>query len=254
MNKNLNDLIKRYTIKYDRKIKNICDPLKNHLQIPHFYYYSIEEDGHFGIIGNYPEQLEFYYHENFYLNEPYLIHPKFLRTGCVIVKSVQDPLDLKIYREKFFVEDLFIMIKKTARGFDGFIFSDPNLNEQNSAKYIHNLELLQKFTNHFKREAQPILKAIWEEKYNIHSAKGDAFLKSTPSLPLYKDDNHIQGFINALLPLTKRERQCLECYQKGHTSQATGAMLGISQRTVEHYFESIKNKLRVSSKRDLLDF
>ena len=74
MNTDLNELIKRYTIKHDQRIKKICAPLKDYLGISTFAYYTIEQDGRFAIISNYPEQLDFFYSEKLYLNCP-CIHP-----------------------------------------------------------------------------------------------------------------------------------------------------------------------------------
>lgn len=48
--------------------------------------------------------------------------------------------------------------------------------------------------------------------------------------------------------LTPRERQVLALVVDGNTNQAIGAALGISEKTVEKYLESIFNKLNVSSR------
>lgn len=54
-----------------------------------------------------------------------------------------------------------------------------------------------------------------------------------------------------LLQLSKREKQCLVLLRQGHTFQAIGAKLKLSARTVEHYIESVKNKLGVDTRSEL---
>lgn len=51
--------------------------------------------------------------------------------------------------------------------------------------------------------------------------------------------------------LTEREKACLNLLVKGNTSRETAAVLFISPRTVEYYFENIKNKLACSNKKEV---
>lgn len=51
--------------------------------------------------------------------------------------------------------------------------------------------------------------------------------------------------------LSSREKHCLKLFVSGKTAKESAAILFISHRTVEYYFENIKNKLDVSSKKEL---
>lgn len=51
--------------------------------------------------------------------------------------------------------------------------------------------------------------------------------------------------------LSARERDCLKLLVRGKTAKDTAAELFVSSRTVEYYFENIKDKLGCSSKREL---
>lgn len=62
-----------------------------------------------------------------------------------------------------------------------------------------------------------------------------------------KDD--LMGF--ASCHLSKRERQCLSHLLLGKTAKETASLLQISFRTVEYYFENLKDKLGCFSKREL---
>ncbi len=58
-------------------------------------------------------------------------------------------------------------------------------------------------------------------------------------------------YLDQVPTLSKRERQCLRCLLEGRTAKETAALYKISHRTVEAYFEKIKEKLNCTSKRDL---
>lgn len=52
--------------------------------------------------------------------------------------------------------------------------------------------------------------------------------------------------------LSKRERQCLRALLVGETAKEVALEYGLSYRTIESYYENLKNKLNCQSKRDLL--
>ena len=51
--------------------------------------------------------------------------------------------------------------------------------------------------------------------------------------------------------LSRRERECLEFLLQGKTAKETAALLALSARTVESYFEILKKKLKCSNKGQL---
>lgn len=52
--------------------------------------------------------------------------------------------------------------------------------------------------------------------------------------------------------LSKRQLDCLACLVKGFTGKQTSNALKLSQRTVEHYVEAIKLKMKCSRRSDLI--
>ena len=53
------------------------------------------------------------------------------------------------------------------------------------------------------------------------------------------------------MTLSKREKQCLVLLKDGHTYHTIGLALGLSECTIEHYLESVKNKLNVEARTEL---
>lgn len=255
MTEKLESLVQRYSIKYDRKLKRNCAPLKNHFDISIFTYYRIENDGNFIVLSNYPEELEYYYSQKLYLHNPYLVQPSLLRSGCVVISSTHDSAFQQYENDcysKYDMMDPFLIIQKKENFVDGFFFANIK-SHKNPVDFYSNSEPLKKFGNYFIQENQTLIDSMRKDGFNLLEEKGEAFLKRDPNELLSNHNPHIQSFLKEIDPLSKRERQCLELFKEGHSAQATGAILGLSQRTVEHYFEKIKDKLDCNSKWELLN-
>ena len=259
---NLYDLIKRYSIKHDYKIKNICNPLKDCLGVSNFGYYFIENDGRFGMLGTDNSLLEYYYQEKLYNTNPWLRHPKFFRSGYALTTTcpteqkpladtgLTDPNYLEISGRKIQIGQLLIILQQREEGQEVFTFDVTTLKPNN---YLRDLELLKKFSLYFKREVKSLIDGMHSEGYNIQEAKGKAFFEKHDSWLLSNSDTKALRFLKKISPFSDREQQCLDLYKEGHSAQETAAKLGLSQRTVEHYFENMKTKLACMSKRDLLN-
>jgi DNA-binding CsgD family transcriptional regulator len=118
--------------------------------------------------------------------------------------------------------------------------------------YLSKLNMLNAFADYFKREAASFIERMRFDGYSMERAKGKAFLECASSHPLKASNEQLKQFLKSISPLSPREHECLELYSKGYDSKETAELLGISHRTVEHYFESMKNKLGCFSKREIL--
>ncbi len=65
------------------------------------------------------------------------------------------------------------------------------------------------------------------------------------------NDQHIKLNLRAI-PLTPREKECLEYSAKGFTAKQIAQKLHISPRTVEEYINQLKFKFNVTSKQELI--
>lgn len=252
--KDLTDLIKQYTIKHDRILKSICAPLKDAFAIDNFIYYVIKEDGRFGILSNYAEQADCYYTEKLYLNNPLMLHPKLLRSGYAIVPAAEDPAFLELFQKRFQIHHLLLIAKRMGDAIECFLFSSQGLDPSTCTGFFSKLDLMNKFAIYFKRKANVLIENMLSDGFNLKEVKGAAFFQQDPSKPLSNRNAETLRFLKKVSPLSAREEQCLECFKQGHSAQSTAAFLGLSQRTVEHYFDSIKIKLGCSSKWELLEY
>ena len=248
----LHELVAKYTIKHQQKIKKICAPLKEHLNISGFTYYTIEEDGSYVLLSTVVDQIDFFYKNKLYLDNPFLVHPALLMSGSLLVPTVADLEQAQCIDELFSLKELFLILKSNGRKMEGALFANPGCKDIGHEIFTQNINLLHKFIPYFKKEAVSLIREIKREGYNLQEAKGKKFWESDPTLPLSIKNVRSCRFLKELFGLSPRELECLELYKLGETAQSTAAILGLSQRTVESYFDNIKNKLGCSSKSELL--
>ncbi len=247
----LNSLIRRYTIRYDQKLKKICTPLKA-VGMTTFAYYTIRADGSFIIMSNYPKQLEFFYGEKLYESCPYLRHPSFFRSGADLIPLTEDPQYLELSKQQYELDHLFIMIQRCGSGLEGFFYTSQGLEKADAQAFLSKLQLFKRFNSYFKREARSLIQSAQEEGFNLSEAKKKGFFQDDKQLSLSSYHQPSNNFLKQISGLSPQEEKCLELFQQGHSAQATAAILGLSQRTVEHYFENIKNKLGCQTKAELI--
>jgi DNA-binding CsgD family transcriptional regulator/predicted ester cyclase len=65
------------------------------------------------------------------------------------------------------------------------------------------------------------------------------------------DDKDLNKKLRRASRLSERERDCLKLLIQGKTAKDTAAILFVSPRTVEYYFENIKDKLNSLTKKEL---
>lgn len=251
--KDLSTLVPLYNFKNDKKLKKICSPLEQHLNIPLFAYFKVDSEGRFANLANHPDLVEFWYGEKLYLAHPYLKDPSLLRSGWVTTTIGFDQKTSDIILSTFGVKDDLIFIERFEDTLEAFFFTPKASDPVQLTDLISKLELLRKFAKYFKRETADLLGKMMSEGLNLKRAKGDFFSEDDKTVPLSFSCDNINKFNQAISPLTAREKECLNLFQRGKSAQATAAILGISRRTVEHYFDNIKAKLDCNSKWDLLD-
>ncbi len=114
---------------------------------------------------------------------------------------------------------------------------------------------VKKLLQFFKEESKHVINYHKDYKFNIASMRPGYFVKEdNPYISERDKMNYLfqtTGVLQKGKILTEREYQCFELYISGKSAQQTSTILGISRRTVEGHFVSIKKKLRASSKCEL---
>ena len=98
------------------------------------------------------------------------------------------------------------------------------------------------------------IRQFWD-RLGILEQIGEVQVKTDPVKPGYYADLlkglGMEKYLEKASLLSRRERECLELLLQGKTAKETAAILTLSQRTVESYFENVKKKLKCSNKGQL---
>lgn len=96
---------------------------------------------------------------------------------------------------------------------------------------------------------------IWQSWDKIHPTEQTTFttqqINAESVNSLLKNLRTVSFYRQAAL-LSRREKECLKIFLQGKTAKETATHLSLSYRTIESYFENIKNKLDCTTKRELL--
>lgn len=98
------------------------------------------------------------------------------------------------------------------------------------------------------------IRQFWD-RLGILEQIGEIHVQTDPVKPGYYNELlealDMEKYSKKAALLSPRERNCLDLLLKGKTAKETAATLSLSTRTVESYFENIKQKLKCSNKGQL---
>lgn len=248
-------------IRHSSRIRKATQPLKDHFNIPYFTYHRIDTKGNYTVLVDNPDWAEHYVDKQIYLIDPFLRTPSAFQPGmCLIENCGTDEYKETVRKEgmhKIQCDSMVILIQKNSDSVEFFGFG---ADKKTSA--LHNLlanqpQLFKSFGRHFKSELKTIIEKTNKEPGSLLELKGPDFLNLDPISPdisTSKLEAFYQDLGFQVSKLTPREKECIKCLIDGKSAKETALILGLSPRTVEFYFENIKNKLSCETKRDILKY
>lgn len=253
-------IIQDYIIKHSNRIREVTKPMRERFGVKYFTYHRIDLQGKYTVLVDRPDWAERYVSDKFYLNDPYLRHPDVYKTGfCFIDHHGSEEYKEMILRagRDFDLEQNILFIEKSANYVEFFGFSGSRKLCSLDQVYLNYPWVLKSFANHFRKEMKSILCEMDGEAGSLIDLKGDDFLCKAPVYPSdFSLDSYLKeigkGFeLDMARSLSAREKQCVKLLADGKSAKETGDLLKLSPRTVEYYFENIKNKLSCSNKQEI---
>lgn len=251
-------------LKYHHKtIQKLCQPLLDNLKIDGFTYTNILPNGYGILMGNQLELLQSYIS---LLSTKGVLHPAELkktpleRTHYFIWSRLSHPkLNLPLATG-------INIYKQDTVNYEGFTFYKlGNLDKQESL-FIDNLKYLEMFGEFFKIQARKLIemddpkKLIWVKNSDhiashssqqadttVHQNEIDRFLEMVRPNRL-----PIRSHLGTDVLLTKRETECMRMICDGKSTKEIGRHLNLSARTVEKYFERVRQRSGFYLKSDLM--
>jgi DNA-binding CsgD family transcriptional regulator len=259
------EIVQGYTVKYSDRVKKITKPLMDRFGISCFFYIRINNRGQLIWLGNRPDCAEYYVDQKYFFDDPCMMHPDNWQSGCSLLGTVASETYQRTFIEEtknlFNLNSWIILSKKELEFVELFGF----VGEKRSCIekiYLNHSNLLKSFAVYFKKEMQPVIRRMEEESISLADLKGEDFYTGSPIHPtiaptIYQDfleDCGMRSQIKKAALLSKRERQCLKSLLLGKSAKETATDLNLSSRTIEFYFENIKNKLICRNKYEVFSF
>lgn len=258
------EIIKNYIIKHSNQISKTTKPLHDHFGIEYFSYHRIDNTGKYTVLVDRPDWAEHYVNEKIFLNDPYLRHPSVYQPRITLIDSYGSEkykkLVLNAGKKVLNIDIGAILIQKNADYVEFFGFSGNKKTSYLEHLYLNHSQLLTSFAAHFKNELGFILTQMEEEAYSLIDLKGQDFVCNqsiypeidfTALLAYYKEIG-MHEEVKKIQKLSIREKQCLKLLIEDKSAKETAIVLGLSRRTIEYYFENIKNKLSCWNKQEIL--
>lgn len=257
--KKIQPLLDFYHCPLANSFNSLVKPIAN-LELDIVFYTFIQSNGTFFQIGNFPEGLCFYWHDNHFKSNPFIRNPKFYKTCTLNLSEYpsqqfqEELLTLKQYYDSSKVFGCFFEEKGNIHWIG---YGSTNFKLPMGSLFVNERQLLEKFSRYIINEWKG--KIIQMEKYTVelpellgqlyNQKPNDLLPNSKAKLTLlHKIDNN-------LLPvsLSQRETQCLLLLSKGKTAREIAEILKISTRTAETHIEHLKNKLMVTTKSEAIE-
>lgn len=259
-------MLKVYQHKIINQIKSFAEPLNTFFEIDEFVYSFISNQGEFFSVSNQPEASEFYFSSNLYLSNPLIRHPQNYQEGFLFPGDINVGLEKQIMQEKFgyAVDSSFVIFKKHEEGIHKFLFNTKNKQFSLKNFYLNNHSLFHKFCIQFLNEFSSLTTVTEKYKINIGTLIGSEFhtknllrKEYTPDLAkkvfFLKSIGSIPMDFNLPKPFSPQEKICIEWILEGKTYKEIAEIMQLSYRTVEHYFENIKDKTGCLTKSETLE-
>jgi DNA-binding CsgD family transcriptional regulator len=245
---------------HHNKMMTFVKPLEEHFGINHFWYYRVTNTGQYSYVGTHAKWNEGCLGEREdLLKGPYLHHPDTLVSGISLMKNIADPSfieEITNASEKFGINFNFQLLKKTADGVEGYGFATHEKFQVNDGYLLNELPLLTSFIKQFRKSNSKILDIVFDNSIDLTSILGSAFYKNdqASTYPINREDflRKIGGY-EGILDLTPQEMLVFNVLANGYSAPYVAKKLSLSTRTIENYIATIKEKLFVDSKIELIE-
>lgn len=257
-----NEIVHKYITRHSNLIKKTTKPLYDHLGVTYFTYHKIDAKGHYSVLVDRPDWAEHYISKELYLHDPFLCQLENYQSGSyymdVVISKTYKKLIRKEYRNFFNTNPGLMLIQRKPDFVEFYGFAVDQKDQRFNKLFLNQPGSLYQFCNYFKEELNHVLNEQTVDPIFLTHLKGEAFFQkqelfhNNPPVDFLTDIG-MSKYIQLASRLTLRERQLIQLMLQGKSSKETGTELDLSRRTVESYFENIKNKLECWDKRDLCD-
>jgi DNA-binding CsgD family transcriptional regulator len=245
---------------YEQEIAAICYPLQK-LNISYFAHVKIDDKKRFSAISNNPTFAQHYLENKYYLADIHMVDQNKFGNFFVWDGIEFTGRSAQMCEEAgaFGIHHPFTIIQKNKDSIDYFHFASQSKDKQINQVYLANLDLLNLFISYFQEninQSKSLIRA-YDFTFNlgfnpIAFEKDPAYWNKLEFKQILETSKKLDKLKIGNAILSRRQSEILRFIIQGKTIKEIALVLGLSYRTVGHYFEAIKAKLNVSSKSELI--
>ncbi len=232
-----------YILNVSKELSVFCEPFFKQTGIKFFEHTSMLNGKTTLMINTDPDYLKYFLYKKYcrFVPEGYK-QPIYLWEATKEFSACdQQLLDMRVM---FNYNYGITFIEKTHKVLDAFSFTASNSSFGIVNYYLNNFDILKKFISKYL------------EKF--YARVNYLLLKHPMDILLINPDNFQNNLIKSSnttnnINFTSREFEIVRLLAEGHTAKTTAKILSISPRTVEKYFEKLKEKLNVRYKFELIE-
>lgn len=249
------DAFLKVSLKNHKVLKSAGRVLKDHFGIDYFYYISVNAKGHYSFFANEIDWNKYSFQNELYCEIPHYFQPKnFPKRNTLLLPFLDTNFSTvaDIAKHQYGINIILEIRENDGKEMKGFGFSSSSFSFDTFTNCISELSLLKFFIKQFKEQHGDIFDQLEENRIDIASAIGPQFWKFNHTS--FKSPSHFLrnlGF-NIFSDLSEREKEISTQIVKGHSAHQIAMGLKLSQRTVEHYIENMKEKLNCHTKSELI--
>jgi len=227
-------------------VAKIAKPLKE-LGIIYFDYTRNEHNGGRIWLANHPSPTEIYLRKKYYLSGNMEASPTQYKPQIVFLDTLpQQHIYDDVLRPHNIDHSMQIINPhKDYCEFFGFATTKGNTKIINT--YLTKIDVLKKFCAYFLEQAAPIIKLVEKNKVILpfHKKKIDFIDHDDTNSALY-------NILANRKSLSRRQLQCTKLLLAGNSICEIATTLSLSPRTIEHYLNNLKIKLKCKNKTELI--
>lgn len=234
------------------KVRKLTQNFCESLDITVFGYVRIYNNGTVSWLTTDPEQDCFLIESESLNQDPNLDTKPALHEGCYLDLNNREfegsDIFYKERAKKFSIDHTMVVVRHQKNFVETCCFSGLTSKRSLIQLFMNKQPLFHAYMSHFTSQLDGHLLDYLKQTISLSEFKDSYGVSTTPFI-----DEPILGACgwSNLAHLSSREKQCLMLLKTGLTHAAIGLELSLSPRTVEHYLESVKNKLGITSRSEL---
>lgn len=237
-------------------------PLALAFGVNYFFYWYVSYDQKSCAIGTNDELIQEYFDQSFYLQHPLFCHVRQVKTGIYIyddVRSDEFQSSFHYLEKRYDAKHRAMLARKDDHGVHIYGFSIPSQREDAPYLYISEKKALWQFARYFEGEFNKTLHSLHDNMMDL-KPKARAIGRGIKIPEIQLPRERLQQFLRQVLPtseqldfydFTVRELECIKEFLNGKTAREIAQALHLSNRTIEHRLDNLKDKLDCNSRSEL---